>query len=130
MDITLNKNWNIDELKELISKQYPDVKKSNGYLKVNHKGIELTVYPKKNNVYGINRDVPIIKSLLIIFVIAMVAVVLLVKVAPLIGKSSLIILGAIPAVAYGIYQSLFKKKGESAVKEFCSELKAMTEKAK
>ena len=130
MDITLNKNWNIDELKDLISTRYSDVKKCDGYLKVNHKDIVLTVYPKKNNVYGINRDVPILKSLFIIFVIVMVELVVLVMITPLIGKISLLLLATIPAVAYGVYQSLFKKKGESAVKEFCSELKAMTEKAK
>ena len=130
MDIALNKNWTLDELKEIISTKYPDVKKANGYLKVNHNGIMLTVYPKKNNLYGINRDVPILKSLLIILAIAMVEMVILVKLAPLLGKISLIILATIPAVTYGVYQSMFKKKGESAVKEFCKELQTMTKKAK
>lgn len=129
MDVTLNDSWTIDELKEIIASKYPDVKKTDGYLKLNHNGIVLTVYPKKNNVFGINRDVPILKSLLMIFAIVMVEVVILVLLAPLLGKISLIILGAIPAVAYGVYESIFKKKGESAVNEFCDELQAMVKKS-
>lgn len=129
MDITLNKNWTIDELKEIIATKYPDVKKTSGYLKVNHKGIVLTVFPKKNNLFGINRDVPILKSILLAVAIVMVLGVIAAFAAPqLLGTGSgiLILIGALVFVAF---QSAFKKKGESAVKEFCKELQEMTKKA-
>ena len=98
MDITLNKNWTIDELKDIISKKYPDVKKTGGYLKVEYNGIVLTVYPKKNNQFGINRDVPIFKSMLLAAAIVIVLGVIAASVAPQwLGKGSgiLILIGAI-----------------------------------
>ena len=130
MDIALNKNWTIDELKDIISTKYPDVKKSSGYLKVNHKGIVLTVYPKKNNIYGINRDVPILKSILLIAAIVIIGGGIVLLVAPqLLGKSRgiLLLIGALVFVAF---ENGFMKKGKSAVKEFCKELQTMTSKTK
>ena len=130
MDITLNKNWTIDELKEIIATKYPDVKKTGGYLKVNHNGIVLTVFPKKNNLFGINRDVPILKSILLAAAIVIVLGVIAALVAPqLLGKGSIILL-LIGAMVYTVFQNAYRKKGESAVNEFCKELQAMTKKAK
>jgi len=129
MDITLNKNWTIDELKEIIATKYPDVKKTSGYLKVNHNGIVLTVFPKKNNLFGINRDVPILKSILLAAAIVIVIGVIAAFVAPqLLGKGSVILI-LIGAFVFVAFQSAFKRKGESAVKEFCKELQEMTKKA-
>lgn len=128
MDITLNKNWTIDELKEIIATKYPGVKKTSGYLKVNHNGIVLTVFPKKNNLYGINRDVPILKSILLAAAIVIVLGVIAAFVAPqLLGKGSVILI-LIGAFVFVAFQSAFKKKGESSVKEFCKELQEMTKK--
>ncbi len=130
MDITLHKNWTIDELKEIIATKYPDVKKTGGYLKVNHSGIVLTVFPKKNNLFGINRDVPILKSILLAAAIVIVLGVIAALVAPqMLGKGmgALVLIGAFVFVAF---QSAFNKKGESVVKEFCKELQEMAKKAK
>ncbi len=58
MEITLNNVKTLDQLKGIIATKYPWVKMHSDYLSLKYQGVKLTIEPKKNGIYDINKDVP------------------------------------------------------------------------
>ena len=65
MEITLNNVKTLDQLKGIIATKYPWVKMHSDYLSLKYQGVKLTIEPKENGIYDINKDVPILMGLLL-----------------------------------------------------------------
>lgn len=124
MDITLNNVKTLDQLNGIIASKYPLVKKHRDYLSLKYQGVKLTIYPKKNGVCGINRDVPILLGLLLIvvLVVALNGLAALVY-PPLLAKQQFIVF--IGAVIFVIIAGWHKQKAKPAIHNFCQELEEM-----
>lgn len=65
MEVTLNNVLSIDSLHSIIADKYPGLKKNNNYLSLVYDGFLLDISHKEKCVYAIDRDVPILKCLLV-----------------------------------------------------------------
>lgn len=124
MEIQLNNVKTLDHLKGIIATKYPLVKMYNDYLSLKYQGIKLTIEPKKDGIYDINKDIPILFGLILAVVIiaALLGLAALVY-PPLLAKQQiLIIIGA--AIFVGI-AGWYNQKAKPAIVNFYQELEAM-----
>ena len=65
MEVTLNNVLSIDSLHSIIGDKYPGLKKNGDHLSLVYNGFLLNITQKKDCVYEISRDVPLIKFFVI-----------------------------------------------------------------
>ena len=124
MEITLNYVKTLDHLKAIIATKYPLVKMHSDYLSLNYQGVKLTIEPKKNGIYDVNKDVPILLGVLLAVVIIAVLYGLAALIYPpvLAKQHFLVFIGvAIWVTIAGIYN----QKAKPAIVNFCQELEEM-----
>lgn len=124
MEITLNNVKTLDHLKGIIATKYPWVKMHSDYLSLKYQGVTLTIEPKKNGIYEINKDIPILIGLLltVVIIVALYGLAALLY-PPVLAKQHFLILfgAAIFVTIAGIYN----QKAKPAIVNFCQELEVM-----
>lgn len=124
MEITLNNVKTLDQLKGIIATKYPSVQMHRNYLSLKYQGVNLTIEPKKNGVYDVNKEVSILMGLLLAVVIIVVVFGLAALIyPPILAKQHLLVLLA--AVIFGIIVGWFRGKAKPAIENFCQELEKM-----
>ena len=124
MEITLNNVKTLDHLKGIIATKYPWVKMHSDYLSLKYQGVKLTIEPKKNGVYDVNKDIPIFLGLLlgVVIIVALIGLAALIY-PPILAKQQLIaIIGAFIFVSIAGW---YLQKANPAIVNFCQELEAM-----
>jgi hypothetical protein len=124
MEITLNSVKTLDHLKVIIATKHPWVKMHSDYLSLKYQGVKLTIEPKKNGVYDINKDVPILMGLLL----AVVIIVALYGLAALIYPQMLAKQHFIVFIGAAIFVSIagwYNQKAKPAIENFYQELEEM-----
>lgn len=124
MEITLNNVKTLDQLKGIIATKYPWVKMHSDYLSLKYQGVKLTIEPKENGIYDINKDVPILMGLLLVVVIivALYGLAALIYPQALAKPNLLVFIGAIIFVTIA---GIFNQKSKPAVANFCQEIVEM-----
>ena len=124
MKITLDEVKTLDQLKGIIATKYPSVKMCNGYLSLKYQGVKLTIEPKKDCEYDINKDVPILKGLLlaVIIIVALYGIAALIYPPALARPNLLVFVGAFIFITIA---GIFNQKAKPAVDNFCQELENM-----
>lgn len=124
MEITLNNVKTLDQLKGIIATKYPWVIMHSDYLSLKYQGVKLTIEPKKNGIYDINKDVPILMGLLLVVVIivALYGLAALIYPQALAKPNLLVFIGAIIFVTIA---GIFNQKSKPAVANFCKEIVEM-----
>ena len=121
MEITLNNVKTLDHLKGIIATKYPWVKMHSDYLSLKYQGVKLTIEPKKNGIYDINKDVPILMGLLLAVVIIVVVYGLAALIyPPVLAKQHFIVF--IGAVIFVSITGWYNQKAKPAIENFCQEL--------
>jgi len=121
MKIELKDVKSLDQLKGMIAPSHPDVKKHRSYLSLKYQGVKLTIEPKKDGVFDVNKDVPILGGILL----AAVIVVVLYGLAALIYPQALArpqLLLFIGAIIFVTIAGIFNRKAKPAISDFCKEL--------
>ena len=124
MKITLDNVKTRDQPKGIIATKHPDVQMCNGYLSLKYQGVKLTIEPKKDCEYDINKDVPILKGLLLVVVIivALYGIAALIYPPALARPNLLVFIGAFIFITIA---GIFNQKAKPAVDNFCQELEDM-----
>ena len=121
MEITLNNVKTLDHLKGIIATKNPWVKMHSDYLSLKYQGVKLTIEPKKNGIYDINKDVPILMGLLLAVVIIVVVYGLAALIyPPVLAKQHFIVF--IGAVIFVSITGWYNQKAKPAIENFCQEL--------
>ena len=124
MEITLNNVKTLDQLKGIIATKYPEVKMCNDYLSLKYQGVKLTIEPKNNSVYDVNKDVPILMGILLAVAILVALFGLAALIYPaLLAKQHLIIF--VGAVIFVSIAGWHHQKAKPAIENFCQELEEM-----
>lgn len=121
MEITLNNVKSLDYLKGIIATKYPSVKMHSDYLSLKYQGVKLTIEPKGNGIFDINKDVPILKGLLlaVVIIVTLYGVAALIYPPALARTDFLIFIGAFIFVTIA---GIFHQKTKPVVAKFCKEL--------
>ena len=124
MKITMDNVKSLDQLKGIIATKYPSVKMCNGYLSLKYQGVKLTIEPKKAGVYDINKDVPILKGLLlaVVIIVALYGIAALIYPPALARPKLLVFIGALVFVTIA---GIFNRKAKPAIEDFGKELEQM-----
>lgn len=124
MEITLNNVKSLDQLKGIIATKYPWVKMHSDYLSLKYQGIKLTIEPKKNGIYDINKDVPILLGVLLAVVIiaALYGLAALIY-PPVLAKQHFLVF--IGAAIFVTIAGIYNQKAKPAIVNFCQELEEM-----
>ena len=124
MKITLENVKTLDQLKGIIATEHPDVQMCNGYLSLKYQGVKLTIEPKRDCEYDINKDVPILKGLLLVVVIivALYGIAALLYPPALARPNLLVFVGAFIFITIA---GVFNQKAKPSVDNFCKELEIM-----
>lgn len=124
MEITLNNVKSLDQLKGIIATKHSGVRMCNGYLSLKYQGVKLNIEPKKDGVYDINKDVPILKGLLLVvgIIVTLYGIAALIYPPALARPNLLIFIGAVIFVSIA---GMFNQKAKPAVADFCRELEEM-----
>lgn len=124
MEITLNNVETLDHLKGIIATKYPWVKMHSDYLSLKYQGVKLTIEPKKNGVYDVNKDIPILMGLLLVVIIIVVLYGLAALIYPpvLAQQHLLVFVGAVIFVSIAGW---YYQKAKPAIANFCQELENM-----
>jgi len=124
MEILLKNVKTLDYLQGIIATKYPMVEMHRNYLSLKYQGVKLTIEQKKNGIYDVNRDVPILLGLLLSVVIIVVLIGLAALIYPqILAKQHLLIL--IGAVIFGSIAGWYHQKAKPAISNFCQELEEM-----
>ena len=124
MEITLNNVKTLDHLKSIIATKYTWVKMHSDYLSLKYQGVKLTIEPKKNSIYDINKDVPILMGLLLAVVIMVVLFGLAVLIYPqVLAKQYILVF--IGAAIFVTIAGIYNQKAKPAIVNFCQELEEM-----
>ena len=124
MEITLNNVKTLDHLKGIIATKYPWVKMHSDYLSLKYQGVKLTIEPKKNSIYDINKDVPILMVLLlaVVIIVALYGLAALIY-PPVLAKQHFIVF--IGAAIFVTIAGIYNQKAKPAIDNFCQELEEM-----
>ena len=124
MEITLNNVKTLDHLKGIIATKYPWVKMHSDYLSLKYQGIKLNIEPKKDGIYDVNKDVPILIGLLlaVVIIVAIYGLAALIY-PPVLAKQHLLVL--VGAVIYISIAGWYNQRAKPAIENFCQELEGM-----
>lgn len=137
MEVTLNNVLSIDSLYDVIADKYPGLKKVGRHLSLEYDGFLLNITHKKDCVYEISRDVPLIKCFVIGVVILHVWVFIVVglsqlasklnisispEVAEYVARFLVVTVAAVPVAVGSFWWKLFTAKSLPAVTKLSNEL--------
>ncbi|MCR5455361.1 MAG: hypothetical protein K6F33_10275 [Bacteroidales bacterium] len=137
MEVTLNNVLSTDALYSIIADKYPGLKKVGRHLSLEYDGYLLNISHKKDGIYEIDRDVPLIKFFVVGMVILYAWIFIVIGISRLVSKFNitlspevaeyvahfvLTIITCVPVAAYTSLWKLFTAKGSPSVTKLSNEL--------